>query len=90
MGLLARHIEESGIPTVSMTSALDITRMVKPPRSVFVNFPMGYEAGPPNNPALQRRIMLAALNFVSIVTEPGSILELPLIWEQDPEWEIKL
>ena len=40
-----------------MTSALDITQSVKPPRAVFVNFPLGHQTGPPDQPDLQRQIV---------------------------------
>jgi hypothetical protein len=71
-----------------MTSALDITQAVKPPRAVFVNFPLGHQTGKPNQPELQRRIVLDALRAFQTITRSGAIVELPYVWdENDRGWE---
>ena len=71
-----------------MTSALDITRAVKPPRSVFVNFPLGHQTGKPNEPKLQRNIVRNALSAVETMATPGEIVSLPYIWDEaDNRWE---
>jgi hypothetical protein len=81
-------VEEAGIPTLTMTSALDITQAVKPPRAVFVNFPLGHQTGKPNQPELQRQIVRDALAAFETVTQPGQIVELPYIWDpNDRSWE---
>ncbi|TAK34686.1 MAG: hypothetical protein EPO21_08840 [Chloroflexota bacterium] len=87
MGLFARAIEEAGIPTTSITSALDITRLVKPPRSVFVNFPLGHQTGKPFEPELQKSILRDALGALYTIKEAGTILELPYRWADDDSWE---
>jgi hypothetical protein len=71
-----------------MTSAIDITRAVKPPRAVFVNFPLGHQTGKPNQPELQKRIVLDALHAFETIAQPGTIVELPYIWDaSDRSWE---
>lgn len=81
-------VEEAGIPTLCMTSALDITQAVKPPRAVFVNFPLGHQTGKPNEPELQRRIVLDAMRAFETIANPGTIVELPYVWdENDRRWE---
>lgn len=71
-----------------MTSALDITRAVRPPRSVFINFPLGHQTGKPNDPALQRAIVLDALAAAGSISVPGEVVTLPYVWdEQDDSWE---
>ncbi len=88
MGLVARAVEKAGIPTLSMTSALDITRVVKPPRAVFLNFPLGHETGKPHQPELQRSIVRDALLALGSMAEPGSVVTLPYEWdEEDDSWE---
>ena len=62
MGLVARHVEAAGIPTLCMTSAQDITRAVNPPRAAFLDFPLGHTTGKPHEPDLQRRILVQALS----------------------------
>ena len=71
-----------------MTSALDITQAVKPPRAVFVNFPLGHQTGPPDQPDLQRRIVTDAMRAFETITTPATIVELPYVWDaNDRTWE---
>ncbi len=81
MGLFARAIEEAGIPTVMLSSALDITLSVRPPRTVFVNFPLGHQAGKPFDSEGQTRILLDALHVLETVTTPGTLVQLPYKWD---------
>ena len=83
-------VEEAGIPTLCMTSALDITRAVKAPRAVFVNFPLGHQTGKPNQPGLQKRIVTDAMRAFETITTPGTIVELPYVWDADDRaWETR-
>jgi hypothetical protein len=71
-----------------MTSALDITQAVKPPRSVFVNFPLGHQAGKPNDRELQRLIVGDAMRAFQTIKTAGEIVELPYVWHpEDTSWE---
>ncbi len=71
-----------------MTSAPDITRAVKPPRAVFVNFPLGHQTGKPHQPDLQRQIVRDAMRAFGTITRPGEIVELPYVWDpNDRTWE---
>ncbi len=88
VGLIARAAESAGISTISMTSALDVTRAVKPPRSVFVNFPLGHQTGKPHQTELQRSIVRGAFRALESITTPGTIVSLPYVWdEEDDGWE---
>jgi hypothetical protein len=70
-----------------MTSALDITQAVKPPRAAFVDFPLGHTTGKPHQPALQRAIMIEALDAFTALTTPGSVKKLPFRWSADDAWK---
>lgn len=71
-----------------MTSALDITRTVNPPRAVFLNFPLGHQTGKPNQPDLQRQIVRDAMRAFETIDRPGTIVELPYVWDpNDSRWE---
>ena len=73
---------------MAMTSALDITRSVRPPRSVFVNYPLGHQTGRPGDPAGQRDIVVRALGAAESIAVPGAVVELPLVWDEgDDRWE---
>ncbi len=83
MGLVARVIEQAGIPTVLVSTGRDLTLQVLPPRSVFVNFPMGNPFGRPADVALQRRILLDALRLAESATQGGVLVDLPYVWGAD-------
>lgn len=83
MGLLARVVEEVGIPTVYVGSARDMMAQVKPPRAVFVNFPMGHQCGKPFDRELQMSIIKSALQVLSTLDQPGTIVDLPYEWGED-------
>ncbi len=87
MGLIAREIEARGIPTLSLTSALSITRAANPPRAAYVDYPLGRTAGKPEQPEQQKALLRAALGAFSRLREPGSVLMLPEIWTEDDAWK---
>ncbi len=87
MGLIARHAEAAGIPTLCMTSALDITRAVNPPRAAFLDYPLGHTTGKPNEPELQREILVQALDAFNSMTTSGSIKVLPFHWSKEDDWK---
>ncbi len=88
VGLLARDAEAAGLTTLCLTSALDITQAVNPPRAAFVDYPLGHTVGKPHEPALQRDILRHALQAFTSLTEPGSVKHLPFQWETDnTEWK---
>ena len=70
-----------------MSSALDITRAVNPPRAAFLDYPLGHTTGKPQEPALQREILLQALEAFTSLAEPGSIKMLPFRWSDDQAWQ---
>jgi len=86
VGLIARHAEAAGISTLCMTSALDITKAVNPPRAAFLDYPLGHTTGKPYEPELQREILVQALEGVASLTTPGSIKLLPFRWSEDDDW----
>jgi hypothetical protein len=73
-----------------MTSAWDVTFEVRPPRAVFVNFPLNHQTGKANEPALQRQILLDAFRAFETLWAPGQMLTLPYVWDvNDRVWEDK-
>jgi hypothetical protein len=65
VGLIQRQIEYAGIATVSLSLLREITQKTRPPRALFVPFPLGYPLGEPNNADLQTRIIKAAFALLS-------------------------
>ncbi|MGI9606895.1 MAG: hypothetical protein ACR2P0_12220 [Acidimicrobiales bacterium] len=87
MGLIARAIEESGVPTTSVTSAWSITASANPPRAVFTDFPLGHTAGPPGEPDVQLDIARSALAAVHQIAAPGTIVPLRHTWPDGTDWK---
>lgn len=83
MGLVARVVEAAGIPTIVITSARDITGSVRPPRAVFVDYPLGHQTGLPLDAESQRAILRAALATLVEARAPGLIVDLPFRWHKD-------
>jgi len=66
-----------------MTVGRDITEQLRPPRAVFLDYPMGNEIGRPGNVAEQRRIVRGAFAALAKMSEPGSIVDLGMKLEGD-------
>jgi|SRR5260370_14380154 hypothetical protein len=73
VGLIQSIIEKAGIPTVSVTLLREITERVAPPRALFVDFPLGYPLGTPDDDLLQTRIILAAFQLLAERIPPAII-----------------
>ena len=65
-----------------MSVGRDISEHVRPPRTAFVNFPMGNTIGHPHRPSEQLAITRAALSALDQMHEPGVIVDLPFALEQ--------
>jgi len=63
-----------------MSSAYDITSLVRPPRTFYLDYPLGHEAGKPFDRQNQTEILKAALGGASGITEAGAIVILPFQW----------
>jgi len=73
-------VEEAGIPTVCVSTGRDITALVRPPRSYFVNAPMGNNFGSAGDVATQCRILRAVLALAVEARAPGQIVDDPMEW----------
>ena len=81
MSLIARHFESIGLPTLIMGSALDILESGRPPRAQFLDFPLGFEAGPYKNKLMQLDILRSALSGFENFDSSG-IHHLPFSWPE--------
>ena len=89
MGLVARILEKAGFPTICLTAARSITESVNPPRSAFVDMPLGYTAGRPHEPEFQRDLLRQVFKAAEIIDTPGSIVDLGVAWSEDTSWKDK-
>lgn len=86
--LLARYLEEAGIPTVVMGAAKDIVEYCGVPRFLFSDFPLGNAAARPNDPASQDFNFDLALRLLESAPAPRTTVQSPLVWSQDPAWKL--
>lgn len=73
MGALAIYLENEGIPTVQVSLVREHTEALQPPRALWVPFMLGRPLGAPDDPAFQKRVMLAALSLLE--RGQGPVLE---------------
>lgn len=73
MGGLAHFIEDEGIATTQFSLIRKHTEGIRPPRALAVPFELGRPLGAPNEPAFQRRVLVAALDLFS--RPSGPVLE---------------
>jgi D-proline reductase (dithiol) PrdB len=72
VGILARVIEKSGIPTMTISVDTATTDKVRPPRTAYYRGEFGAVAGKPNFPEYQLRILDEALRWTETFDQPGS------------------
>ncbi|MDA1100849.1 MAG: hypothetical protein O2967_17895 [Proteobacteria bacterium] len=87
MSLVARHLEENGIPTVIIGAARDIVEHCGVSRFVFVDFPLGSPCGEPFDSEMQSRIVGAALDLLETATAPRNTVAMPLVWSKGEAWK---
>lgn len=64
MSLVAAELERQGIATVAIQLLREVAERVRPPRALFVPFPLGYPLGKPHDPVLQHAVIEAALGLL--------------------------
>ncbi len=75
-------LEESGIATVCINMRREVAQNVKPPRALFVKFPMGAPLGPAGDRETHRAVILEALQVLIKATEPGTIVDSARTWRR--------
>ena len=68
--MLARALEEEGLSTVSLVLIRDHAERAKPPRALFVPFPLGFALGRPNDPPFQHRVLASAFGLLEAERGP--------------------
>jgi hypothetical protein len=86
--LLARYLEEAGIPTVIMGAAKDIVEYCGVPRLLFSDFPLGNTAALPNNEQSQDSNFELALHLLEGAPGARTTVQSPLAWSVDPTWKL--
>lgn len=84
MGLVARVIEEAGVPTVILSMIPAFQRAVGAPRVAAVSHPFGRPYGDVGDRERQRAVLRAALRVLEAARAPGEVVHLPFEWPKDP------
>ena len=71
VGLVARALELTGIPTMTLAVVKDVVESVRPPRVALYDGKPGTVSGLPNWPEHQRRILDEALRLIEPMDQPG-------------------
>ena len=79
--MVQRAVERKGIPTVSPSVALDVSKHIKPPRVLFLPFRMGHLFGVPFHSDLQSSILLELLEHLKHATS-GEIRNFEMTWAE--------
>ncbi len=87
MSLVARYLEEHGMPTVMIANARDIVEHCGVARLVFVDFPLGNPCGEPDNLDQQRAIFRLALDLLESACAPRTTVEAPFVWARGDDWK---
>ncbi len=80
MGLVCRLVEERGIATTYVATGRDLAALVRPPRVLFVNHPMGNNFGAPQDVETQTRLLRAALDLIGTAGQGGLLVDAPTRW----------
>ncbi len=70
MSGLAHVFEAAGIPTIVVSLIREHTVKMRPPRALWVPFELGRPFGPPDQPALQTRVLEHALRLLAAPSGP--------------------
>ena len=87
MSLVARHLEEHGIPTVIMGCAKDIVEHCGVPRFLFSDFPLGNSAGKPFDGESQAQTLELALRVLETAPGPRTTVQSSQRWSDDAAWK---
>jgi D-proline reductase (dithiol) PrdB len=71
VGLLARALELSGVPTMTLAVVKDVVESVRPPRVALYDGDLGAVSGVPSFPEHQRRILDEALRLIEPLDQPA-------------------
>lgn len=82
VGHVARGFEEAGIPTISVfvRAFRHVAEVMKVPRTVITQHPMGRPLGSPGDQERQRKVIEAALGLLDSATGGGAVVEVDDAW----------
>jgi hypothetical protein len=89
VSLVARYLEEYGIPTVLIGSARDIVEHCGVPRFLYSDFPLGNPCGHPWDREMQTETVRLGLSLLESAAAPRTTVRSPFAWKDDPGWRAR-
>ncbi|MBI3354799.1 MAG: hypothetical protein HY034_07935 [Nitrospirae bacterium] len=86
VALIQREIEKIGISTIGISIVRRFTEEIRPPRAVFLKWPLGHPLGEPFKARQHTTILRRSFNAIKEIKEPGAIIDLPYKWKSK-DWE---
>ena len=77
MGAIAHYLEARGLPATSISLVRENTVLIRPPRALWVPFPLGRPFGAPHEPAFQARVLRDALALLERSDGPVILQDFP-------------
>ena len=68
--MISHFLQRNGIPTTSISLIREHTQYARPPRALWVPFPLGRPFGVADDPDFQRDVLRSALSLLETATEP--------------------
>lgn len=88
LSLVARYLEDNGIPTVMMICAKDIVEHCGVPRALFSDFPLGNAAGRPHDARSQAETLELALRVLESAPAARTTVQSPQRWSASFDWKL--
>jgi hypothetical protein len=85
VGLVARVIEATGIPTVTLNMIWTLQNAVGMPRVAAIEHPFGRPFGDVDDAKTQAAVLRAALEVFGKAKARGHVEHLPFVWHEDPK-----
>jgi hypothetical protein len=83
--VLARVVEATGIPTVTVSMMPVFSDKYRASRTLGVEFPFGHGFGVVHDPEMQTRTLRAALELLFLAQEPETRVDVAEQWPVDPK-----
>ena len=87
---MGHMLEERGFSTVAIASVRAQAEKTKPPRALWTSSMLGRPFGEPDDPAFQKRVLLAALHLLERTDGPVILEDFdddPPSWTDNPAWK---
>ena len=85
MSALGHYFEDEGLATTGISLVREHTAAMRPPRFLWVPFPLGRPFGVANDPAFQHKVLAAALALLDRTDGPCVLADFPEDAPADPQ-----